>query len=231
MGNSSSLYISRSWWARGTKRIVDLAAAAVLLLVVSPLMLLIALLIKLSSPGPVLFVQERAGRNGRNFRLMKFRTMRPRKPDPLELVPLSHPDITPVGRLLRRTKLDELPQLFNVLAGQMSLVGPRPTLPDQVAGYDEFRRQRLLVRPGVTGLAQVHGGTGIPWDQRILFDIAYVRRCRFSLDLWILYQTVIGVFRGQAAMVRRFEHTNFARWVDVPEGYERNEAWGRAVEE
>ena len=94
-----------------------------------------------------------------------------RTPDPKELVPLSHPEITPVGRLVRRLKIDELPQLVNVLKGEMSLVGPRPTLPDQVAAYDDFRRQRLLVRPGITGLAQVNSNASVPWDERILFDV------------------------------------------------------------
>ena len=144
---------SRTLWARYGKRGFDLLGTTALLIVLSPVLLLAALLVKLTSPGPILFVQERAGLNGAVFRLLKFRTMLGgRRPDAKELVPLSHPDITPVGRLLRRFKVDELPQLVNVLTGEMSLVGPRPTLPDQVAAYDEFRRQRILVRPGITGL-------------------------------------------------------------------------------
>ena len=113
-----------------------------------------------------------------------------RTPDPKELVPLDHPEITSAGRLLRRLKIDELPQLINVLKGEMSLVGPRPTLPDQVAAYDDFRRQRLLARPGITGLAQVNGNATVPWDERILSDIAYVRLCSFTMDLGILLRTV-----------------------------------------
>ena len=149
-----------------------------LLILLSPLALVTALLVKLTSRGPILFVQERTGLSGHPFALLKFRTMRAdRIPDPAEIVPLDHTDVTRVGRFLRRFKIDEMPQLIQVLTGHMSLVGPRPTLPDQTDAYDDFRRQRLLVRPGITGLAQIHGNTALSWDQRILFDIAYVRRC------------------------------------------------------
>jgi undecaprenyl phosphate N,N'-diacetylbacillosamine 1-phosphate transferase len=158
--------------------------------------------------------------NGAIFRPFKFRTMRgERKPDPKEIVPLAHPDITPVGRFLRRTKLDELPQLLNVIRGEMSLVGPRPTLPDQVADYDEFRRQRLLVRPGITGLAQVYSSALASWEERILYDIAYVRRCSFLLDLHIMARTVMTVLLGEERTRRSFEETRFARYVTPPTGY------------
>ena len=168
-----------------------------------------------------MFVQERAGMGGRIFRPLKFRTMRAgRRPDPNELVPLNHAEITPVGRWLRRFKIDELPQLINVLAGEMSLVGPRPTLPDQVERYDDFRRQRLLVRPGVTGLAQVHGNTATSWDQRILYDIAYARRCSVALDLLVVFKTIAVIPLGEAAGVRRFQESPYARYVAVPEGYD-----------
>jgi lipopolysaccharide/colanic/teichoic acid biosynthesis glycosyltransferase len=162
----------------------------------------------------------RGGRNGVTFRALKFRTMRAgRKPDPKELVPLDHPEITRVGRWLRRLKIDELPQIINVLKGDMALVGPRPTLPDQVAAYDDFRRQRLLVRPGITGLAQINGNVALSWDQRILYDIAYVRRCRLSMDLGILLKTLWVVGRGDARAARPFQDSPYAMFVEIPEGY------------
>ncbi len=219
--SDASASTSATLWARGLKRGADVLAAVALLLVLSPLLLFVAVGIKLTSAGPVFFTQERSGRNGARFRLFKFRTMRGgRTPDPKELVPLDHAEITGLGRVLRRTKIDELPQLLNVLKGEMSLVGPRPTLPDQVEAYDEFRRQRLAVRPGITGLAQVHGNTAISWDQRILFDIAYVRRCRFLLDLGILFRTVGAIISGEPSNPPRFQQTRYAAYVSLPDGFE-----------
>ena len=212
--------VSATFWRRCAKRPFDVLGAAVLLVILSPVLILAGLLVVLTSRGSVLFVQDRSGRDGAIFRLCKLRTMRGgRKPDPKELVPLDHPEITGVGRVLRRFKIDELPQLFNVISGDMSLVGPRPTLPDQVQRYDAFRRQRLLVRPGITGLAQVNTNATVPWDERILFDIAYVRRCGFGLDVAILFKTIWVTIVGEANAVRSFASTRFARHVDVPEGY------------
>jgi lipopolysaccharide/colanic/teichoic acid biosynthesis glycosyltransferase len=212
--------VSPTVWARFGKRAFDLTVSAILLIILSPILLLAALGVKLTSPGPLLFTQDRAGRNGVTFRVFKFRTMRgERKPDPKELVPLDHPEITGVGRFLRRFKIDELPQLLNVLRGEMSLIGPRPTLPDQAEAYDDFRRQRLLVRPGVTGLAQVNGNTAMSWDERILFDIAYVRRCSLLLDLGILMRTVLVVLAGEERTTRPFNSTRYARYVTPPQGY------------
>jgi lipopolysaccharide/colanic/teichoic acid biosynthesis glycosyltransferase len=212
--------VSQTLWARGGKRAFEFLAAVVLAVLTSPIMLLAALLIRLSGKGPVFFVQMRGGRNGVTFRALKFRTMRAgRKPDPKELVPLDHPEITRVGRWLRRLKIDELPQIINVLKGDMALVGPRPTLPDQVAAYDDFRRQRLLVRPGITGLAQINGNVALSWDQRILYDIAYVRRCRLSMDLGILLKTLWVVGRGDARAARPFQDSPYAMFVEIPEGY------------
>jgi len=210
-------FVSTTFWAKRGKRVFDVGAGLALLILLSPLLAIISLLIKLTSPGPVFFRQDRAGWKGAIIRPIKFRTMRgDRRPDPKELVPLGHPDITKVGLILRRFKLDELPQLINVLRGEMSLVGPRPTLPDQVAAYDEFRRQRLLVRPGLTGLAQVYSSAAATWEERILYDIAYVRRCSFSLDLSILARTALTMFLGEERTRRPFQTTRFVRYVDSP---------------
>ena len=212
--------VSREIWARGGKRCFDLILSVLLLVLLSPILLVAALLVKLTSAGPVFFHQDRGGQSGTTFRLYKFRTMRAdRTPDAKELVPLDHPEITSVGRFRRRTKIDELPQLFSILAGHMSLVGPRPTLPDQIAVYDQFRRQRLLVRPGMTGLAQVNGNTAVPWDQRILFDIAYVRRCSLVLDIKIIARTFLVVLLGDRRMTRKFQETCHAAFVTIPDGY------------
>lgn len=214
--------ISSTLWARGGKRALDLTVASLLLIALSPVLLAAALCVKLTSRGPVFFRQDRGGRGAAPFRLTKFRTMRGgRSPDPKELVPLDHPEITMVGRFLRRSKIDELPQLLNVVKGEMSLVGPRPTLLDQIEAYDGFRRQRLLVRPGISGLAQVYGNTMVPWDERILYDIAYVRRCSFMLDAHILMRTVLVIIRGERGMTKPFAESRFAQFVTPPDGYSR----------
>ncbi len=211
---------SKSLWLSGPKRALDIAGAITIAVLLSPLMILSGLAVRCSSRGPVFFIQTRGGQHGRPFRLVKFRTMRGgRTPDAKELVPLDHPEITRVGRWLRRLKIDELPQLWNVIRGDMSLVGPRPTLLDQTQAYDDFRRQRLLVRPGITGLAQTHGNAQMPWDERILYDIAYVRRCGLGLDLRILIRTAIVIFVGEKNMSRRFTETRYARWVTIPDDY------------
>lgn len=212
--------MSLTLWARGLKRGFDLIVALVLLIVLSPLLVVVGLFVKLTSRGPAFFTQDRGGLHGTRFRLIKFRTMRGgRTPDPLELIPLDHPEITPLGRFLRRSKIDELPQLFNVVTGKMSLVGPRPTLLDQVEAYDDFRRQRLLARPGISGLAQVYGNAMVSWDERILYDIAYVRRCSFTLDFHILTRTVLVVIAGERGKTRPFVESRFAQFVVQPVGY------------
>lgn len=152
-----------------------------------------ALAIRLTSPGPVLFRQERIGLHGRPFVVLKFRTMFD-GPNPI------FPDasrITPVGRFLRRFSLDELPQLVNVARGEMSIVGPRPTLAYQVERYDDHQRRRLEVRPGLTGLAQVSGRNALTWAERIEFDVRYVDQRSLRLDLAILARTARALLSGE----------------------------------
>ena len=189
------------------KRLMDLVVSMVGLLLIGWLIAAIYLLTRLSSRGPGLFVQQRVGLGGRPFPLVKFRTMRGdhvHNPDPTIVIDVEHEAVTPVGRALRRWRLDELPQLLNVLAGHMSLVGPRPTVPEQVEKYDAFRRRRLEVLPGITGLAQVSGGTGLTWDERIEWDVYYVDHRSPWLDVRILGRTVVGCFRGPERVVRKF---------------------------
>jgi lipopolysaccharide/colanic/teichoic acid biosynthesis glycosyltransferase len=176
------------------KRAFDIALSLALLAGLSPLLLALALGIRLSSRGPVLFRQTRVGRGGRLFELLKFRSMHV-GPTPSPETSREDPRVFPLGRLLREYHLDELPQLWNVLTGDMSLVGPRPTIPAQVARYTPRERGRLAVRPGMTGLAQVSGNNALPWDRRIEVDLEYVRRASLWLDVRILARTTRTVLR------------------------------------
>lgn len=189
-----------------SKRIFDLAAAAAGLVLLSPLMAVLYLLARRSSRGRGLYVQDRVGRGGKPFPMYKFRTMRAdhvHDPDPSIVIKPDHDAVTPAGRLLRKYKLDELPQVFNVLVGHMSLVGPRPTLSEQVAEYDDFRRRRLEAAPGITGLAQINGDTALTWDERIEWDVWYVDHRTFWMDLKILVGTFAVLARGTERHVRR----------------------------
>ena len=178
------------------KRAFDIVVSALLLLVLSPLMAIVALGIKLSSRGPVLFRQERAGLRGRPFDLLKFRSMHVDPAASLE-TSSSDPRVFAWGRVMREYHLDELAQLWNVLKGDMSLVGPRPTLLSQVERYSPEERRRLDVRPGLTGLAQVSGNNLLDWDDRIKVDLEYVRKAGLFSDLKILWRTVFTVARKE----------------------------------
>jgi len=209
--------VSRTIWARGLKRTCDLVLSLLGLILLSPVLLLAMLLVKLTSPGPIFFMQVRTGRASREFQPCKLRTMRGgRTPDPDELVPLDHPEITAVGRVLRRLKIDELPQILNVVKGDMSLIGPRPTLPQQTREYDDFKRQRLLVRPGVTGLAQVNGNAAISWDERIKYDVHYVKHHGFWMDVGIGLKTPLVLLRGEQRYARPFDQSPYAQRTAKP---------------
>ena len=182
------------------KRTLDLAVASAVAVVASPLLAGIAAAIKLDDRGPIFFRQERIGLHGRPFRIVKFRTLAGAPPqEPIDyLISAADPRITGVGRFLRRWSLDELPQLWNVLRGEMSIVGPRPTLRYQVEQYDDFQRRRLEVRPGVTGWAQVSGRNELPWPERIELDVWYVENRSLWLDLRILAATPATLFRPRS---------------------------------
>jgi lipopolysaccharide/colanic/teichoic acid biosynthesis glycosyltransferase len=174
-----------------TSRALDVAVAAAVLAVAAPLLALAAVAIKLESRGPVLYRQRRVGRDGLPFDLWKLRTMVPRAETMGAGVYVleGDPRITRVGRLLRRFSLDELPNLVNVLRGDMAIVGPRPTVQEQVDRYTERQRRRLEVKPGITGWAQVNGRTSLPWPERIELDVWYVEHRSLWLDLRILAKT------------------------------------------
>jgi lipopolysaccharide/colanic/teichoic acid biosynthesis glycosyltransferase len=189
-----------------SKRWLDVALCILALPVVLPLAAICAVALWADSPGPVLFVQHRTGKHGRRFRMYKFRTMIPNAEElkasllHLSLVPapdfklVEDPRITRVGRLLRRTSLDELPQLLNVLKGEMSLVGPRPTSFD-AARYDTWHTQRLDVRPGITGLWQVYGRNQATFDERLRLDIRYIQNMTLFLDIRLIALTFVAVIR------------------------------------
>ncbi|MYT09926.1 exopolysaccharide biosynthesis polyprenyl glycosylphosphotransferase [Streptomyces sp. SID5470] len=198
--------------SRLPKELLDRSFAAGLLLLLALPMLLIALIVRLDSSGPALFRQQRVGRYGDHFTMFKFRTMRPdsealreelehlnQNSDGLLFKVKGDPRITRVGSFLRRSSLDELPQLINVVRGDMSLVGPRPPLPEEVDEYPAEVRRRLLVKPGLTGLWQVSGRSDLPWEEAVRLDLAYVDNWSTSLDLSILARTTTAVVRGTGA--------------------------------
>jgi lipopolysaccharide/colanic/teichoic acid biosynthesis glycosyltransferase len=191
------------------KRGMDITLAAAALLILSPVLLVLALLIKLTSPGPALFIQQRPGRNGRLFPMLKFRTMHVHLEDRTGFIQATDndPRVTQLGRFLRRTSLDELPQLINILLGQMSLVGPRPHPVRMLAGGMDYENlvsyyhQRLAIRPGLSGWAQVNGLRGPTTDAgraiaRIDHDLAYIQNRSILLDVRIILRTLVEVLRG-----------------------------------
>jgi lipopolysaccharide/colanic/teichoic acid biosynthesis glycosyltransferase len=181
------------------RRIFDLVVAAAALALASPLLLLAIAAIRLESRGPAIYRQRRVGRDGEPFDILKLRTMVTGAEHVGRGLAVSEGDtrITRVGRLLRRTSLDELPNLVNVLRGEMSIIGPRPTVPVQVQRYTRRQRGRLTVKPGITGWAQIHGRTTLPWDERIELDLWYVEHRSWRVDLLILARTVRMVVGGQ----------------------------------
>jgi len=179
-------------------RAVDVVVAGIGLVLTSPLVGLAALATKLEDRGPALYRQTRVGKDGEDFELLKLRTMVVGAERMGKGFAVDHgdPRITRAGKLLRRTSIDELPQLWNVLRGDMSVIGPRPTLRYQVEQYDENQRRRLDVKPGLTGWAQVHGRASLPWADRIELDLWYVEHRSPRMDLEILLRTPLALFRG-----------------------------------
>jgi lipopolysaccharide/colanic/teichoic acid biosynthesis glycosyltransferase len=180
------------------KRALDVAGASLGLLVSAPFLAAAAAAVKLEDRGPVLYRQRRVGKDGGEFDLLKLRTMvvGAERRGAGYAVDEGDPRITRAGRMLRRLSIDELPQLWNVVRGEMSLVGPRPTLAYQVERYTDRQRRRLEVLPGITGWAQIHGRASLPWDERIELDVWYVEHRSFWLDLRILARTPFALFSG-----------------------------------
>jgi exopolysaccharide biosynthesis polyprenyl glycosylphosphotransferase len=198
--------------ALAVKRAADVFLAALLLVLASPLLLAVALAVRLSSPGPVLFRQVRVGLNGRRFTLLKFRSMylgaEERQAELAHLNVMDgpvfkarrDPRVTPVGRVLRAFSLDELPQLVNILRGDMSFVGPRPPIPEEVARYERWQRRRLSMKPGLTGLWQVSGRNEVDFETWMRMDLDYIDRWSLWLDLRIILRTIPSVLSRRGAM-------------------------------
>ena len=204
---------------QAVKRFFEVAICLLFIPIIVPFGLLIALAIRLGSPGPVMFVQERIGKGGRPFKIYKFRTMHhninktdhqvfmkafvkgsiQKQNDHQVFKPFKSNEVTRVGRFLRKTSLDELPQLINVFRGEMSFVGPRPNVPWEVEEYHGWHKERLEVLPGITGLAQVCGRSGITFDRIVEYDIEYVEQQSLMLDLQIIWWTIASVIFGKGA--------------------------------
>jgi exopolysaccharide biosynthesis polyprenyl glycosylphosphotransferase len=204
-------YPSLQGGTKAVKRGIDIVASVFLLVFLSPVFLVIALAVRLTSPGPVIFRQERVGMNGERFKMFKFRSMVVDAEQKLHHIAhrsdgngvlfkmRNDPRVTPVGAFLRRYSLDELPQLVNVLRNDMSLVGPRPPLSAEVRKYDEWARRRLLVKPGITGLWQISGRSDLSWEDSIRLDLYYVENWTLVGDLVILWRTARAVLESDGA--------------------------------
>lgn len=201
------------------KRVFDIIVSFVLIVILTviPVLIVVPILIRATSKGPAIFTQDRVGKDGKVFKIYKFRTMRIPE-DSLdengnELSPKER--ITKVGRLLRKTSIDELAQLFNILNGTMSIVGPRPTLPHQIENYTEHHHRRHEMRPGVTGWAQVNGRNDLSWSEKIEFDIEYIEKFNFLFDIKILFKTIGVVFKGQGIEFTKSD--NLSKFKDKEE--------------
>ncbi len=195
------------------KRVLDIMVSGIALLVLSPLIVLLILLLALFQNGSVFFTQQRPGKGSRIFRVIKFKTMKDTRDNDGNLLPDSE-RITMIGRFIRSTSMDELPQLINVLKGDMSLIGPRPLLVKYLPLYSPSQARRHEVRPGITGWAQVNGRNAISWEQKFEYDVWYVDNMSFTLDIKILFLTIKkvmvreGISSGTAVTMEAFKGTN-----------------------
>jgi sugar transferase EpsL len=205
--------ISSKWYRRFGKRAFDVIAASVALVLLLPVAISVALLIRFSMGPPVLFRQRRPGRHGVPFVMVKFRSMAERHDPSGRLLP-DDERLQPLGRFLRASSLDEIPELLNVLVGDMSLVGPRPLLMEYLPLYTPHQARRHEVKPGLTGLAQVQGRNSLPWENKFLLDVAYVDRCSFPLDAKILALTVIHVLARRG--IHQEGHATASKFTGSP---------------
>jgi len=194
------------------KRIFDFCISLLLIGILLPVFLVIVIAVRLSSKGPAIFRQERAGKNGKPFMFYKFRTMKIGI-DPFGPSPKSgdDPRLTKIGRFLREYSLDELPQLFNVLKGDMSIVGPRPLYLSQMAEWNERQKKRLLAKPGLTGLAQISGRGGLTIEEKLELDVKYVETAGFFADIKIILKTIALVFRRKSIYEKRYSQSEYTR--------------------
>jgi lipopolysaccharide/colanic/teichoic acid biosynthesis glycosyltransferase len=194
------------------KRVLDILIAIAAMIILSPVLVAIWIAIKLGSNGPVIFKQERAGKNSKPFIFYKFRTMKP-DVEPFGPSPKSGRDrrLTKVGKFLREYSLDELPQLFNVLKGDMSIVGPRPLYISQIQEWDERQKKRLLVKPGLTGLAQIEGRAELTREEKLEFDVKYVETASLFNDIKIILSTIVYVFKRKNIYEKSYSQAEYTR--------------------
>ncbi|SFB20865.1 Sugar transferase involved in LPS biosynthesis (colanic, teichoic acid) [Flavobacterium swingsii] len=178
------------------KPFLDFFAAFIGFILISPVFILVFLLLKIANRGDAFFIQERPGKNGKTFKIIKFKTMTDAKDCDGKLLPDAE-RLTKFGAFVRKTSLDEIPQLLNVLKGDMSLIGPRPLLTNYLHLYNDFQNRRHDIKPGITGWAQVNGRNAISWDKKFEYDVWYVDHCSFRLDVKILYKTILKVFKKE----------------------------------
>ena len=183
-------------YAKYIKRILDFTLSLIALIVLSPVFVIIAILVKIKLGSPVIFKQQRPGKDEKIFTLYKFRTMTDEKDENGNLLPDAK-RLTKFGKMLRSTSLDELPELINIIKGDMSIVGPRPLLVEYLPLYDEEQRHRHDVRPGLTGLAQINGRNSLSWEEKFKDDIKYIKKITFLEDVRIFFKTIIKVFRRE----------------------------------
>ena len=194
------------------KRVLDILIAITAMVILSPALVAIWIAIKLSSKGPVIFMQERAGKNGMPFVFYKFRTMKT-DVEPFGPSPKSgkDPRLTKVGKFLREYSLDELPQLFNILKGDMSIVGPRPLYISQILEWNERQKKRLLVKPGLTGLAQIGGRAELTREEKLEFDVKYVETTGLLTDIRIILATIVYVYKRKNIYEKSYSQTEYTR--------------------
>ncbi|SIR10691.1 sugar transferase [Pontibacter lucknowensis] len=200
-------------YSRFFKRPIDLVLSLMAFVVLLPVFLVVTLLLAIANDGKPFFLQPRPGKNGRIFRVIKYKTMNDRRDAQGELLPDAE-RLTPIGAFVRKTSLDEIPQLLNVIKGEMSLIGPRPLLVEYLPLYNETQRRRHEVRPGITGWAQVNGRNAISWEEKFRYDVWYVDNISFMLDVKIIFMTIGKVFKSEGisaegvATMERFRGSN-----------------------
>lgn len=212
----------RTFYERYTKRILDVVCIVCAFVLFSPVFLITALLVRIKLGSPILFTQDRPGKDGKIFKLYKFRSMTNAKDKNGNLLP-DDERLTPFGKMLRSTSLDEIPELFNIMNGNMSLVGPRPLLVEYLPYYTKEEKHRHDVRPGLTGLAQINGRNTLTWEEKFAYDIQYVNNITFCGDVAIIIKTIVKVFRRADILIgKEFKVAKLiierANWELTPDG-------------
>lgn len=195
-------------YKKNFKPFLDIILSLIGILVLSPIFIMICIALLITNKGKVFFLQNRPGKNGEIFRIIKFKTMNDRKDEQGRLLS-DEERLTSVGKIVRKTSLDEIPQLINVLLGNMSLIGPRPLLPEYLPLYNEVQKKRHLIKPGITGWAQINGRNAVEWEKKFMFDVWYVENMSFLLDLQIMFLTLKKVLKLKGVN-REGEATNIA---------------------